>query len=565
MTRVRTIRLARSGASGRHASSDQINRLGRSVGAFRRSPRPFPYTAGLVALLTITAITPAGALAQTKALARTGVPPEPSIGDVEQALAAGRYTVSTLQQHYQKRIVAIDRHGPKLRSVIEINPDAAKLAGALDGAKNRGQALFGVPILIKDNIDTADGMLTTAGSLALVDSKPPRDAFIVRRLREAGALILGKTNLSEWANFRSTHSSSGWSGRGGQTRNPYALNRNPCGSSSGTGAAIAADLAVVGIGTETDGSIVCPSSVNGLVGIKPTVGLVSRSGIIPISASQDTAGPMARSVADAAALLTVIAGYDPEDSATATLQSHAPPDYRQFLDPNGLKGVRVGVMRKDAGFDERVDAVFERALNTLRTQGAVIVEAANLPTHGKFDDDEQTVLLYEFKDGLNRYLSTRATGPKTLQDLIGFNLAERSREMPFFAQELFVNAQAKGPLSDHEYIEAHERAKRLAGTEGIDAALAKDHLDVLVAPTTGPAWTTDWVNGDHFVGGGVSSAPAAAGYPLITVPMGQVQGLPVGLSFVGTAWSEPKLIAYAYAFEQASHAREPPHFVAAVP
>src|SRR5882757_4563796 len=445
--------------------------------------------------------------------ARDPVPTEPSIAEVQQALAGGRFNVRALERHYVARITAIDRAGAKINSVLEINPDAAKIAASLDSAKNhRGQSLFGIPILLKDNIDTGDGMQTTAGSLALVGSKPPRDAFIVRRLRRAGALILGKTNVSEWANFRSTHSSSGWSGRGGQTRNPYALNRNPCGSSAGSGAAIAANLAVVAVGTETDGSIVCPSSVQGLVGIKPTMGLVSRSGIIPISASQDTAGPMARSVADAAALLTVLAGYDPDDPATEPMKSQTSLDYTRFLHRDGLKGVRVGVMRQHAGFHEDVDALFNRAIDTLRAQGATIVDPADIPTQGKFDTEEQTALLYEFKDGINRYLANRHAGPGSLADLITFNNNEREREMPIFGQELFVNAQAKGPLSEREYIDAHERAKRLAGSEGIDRVLANDHLDVLVAPTIGAAWITDWVNGDHFLGGAASTAPAVAGY-----------------------------------------------------
>ena len=447
-----------------------------------------------------------------------------------------------------------------------MNSEATHDARDLDAKHGKHGPLFGVPILLKDNIDTADTLLTTAGSLALTTSKPARDAFIVRRLRAAGAIILGKANLSEWANGRSTRSSSGWSARGGQTKNPYALDRNPCGSSSGSGAGIAAGLAVVAIGTETDGSIVCPSSVNGLVGIKPTVGLVSRSGIIPIAASQDTAGPMTHSVADAAAVLSVLAGFDPDDPATEPMRTRRAVDYSHFLNTNSLKGVRIGVMRHYAGFHDKVDAVFEQALAVLRARGAVLVDPAEIPNGDKFDKDEEVVLQYEFKDGINRYLGTRkGGGPRTLADLIQYNIDHVTTEMPFFQQETFLAANARGPLTDPVYVEAHERNKRLAGPEGIDAALAKDQLEVLIAPTVGPAWVTDLVNGDHFLGGNVSTAPAVAGYPHITVPMGAVEGLPVGLSFVGPAWSEGKLISYAYAYEQATHASRPPEFRDSVP
>jgi amidase len=489
-----------------------------------------------------------------------------SIVQLHDDLANGRTTVRAVTDDYIARIAKIDSSGPSLHSVLEVNPDAVTIASGLDSSHAEKGALFGVPVLIKDNIDTADRMSTTAGSLALADSKPPRDAFIVRRLRASGAVILGKTNLSEWANFRSTRSSSGWSGRGGQTKNPFALDRNPCGSSSGSGAAIAASLALVAVGTETDGSVVCPSSANGLVGIKPTIGLVSRSGIIPISSSQDTAGPMAHTVADAAALLTVLAGYDPDDPATLPLRDRAPVDYTRFLDANSLKGVRIGVMRHFAGFHEKVDSAFEQALATLRAHGAVLVDPADIPTVKKLDADEQIVTQYEFKDGINRYLATRqGASPRTLTELIAYNTAHAATEMPYFGQETFLQSEARGPLTDTTYTEAHERAKRLAGPEGIDAALAKDHLDVLIAPTLGPAWTTDLINGDHFLGGDVSSPPAIAGYPHITVPMGAINGLPIGLSFVGTAWSEGKLISYAYAFEQATHARRTPDFRPAIP
>jgi amidase len=489
-----------------------------------------------------------------------------SIAALEGDLAGARVSVRTVEAHYSARIAALDERGPTLHAVLEVNPDAAAIAAQLDRDRSHRGALYGVPVLLKDNIDTADRMLTTAGSLALLDSKPARDAFIVRRLRAAGALILGKTNLSEWANYRSKRSSSGWSGRGGQTRNPYALDRNPCGSSSGSAAAIAADLALVAVGTETDGSITCPASLNALVGIKPTVGLVSRSGIIPIAASQDTAGPMARSVADAAALLGVLAGYDPDDPATAPLAEHPPPDYSGFLNPGSLTHVRIGVLRHYAGFHEEVDALFEQALTVLRERGAVLVDPAVIANAEKLEADEQIVLAYEFKDGINRYLATRTgPGPRTLRDLIAFNEREAAREMPFFRQELFLAAEACGDLADPKYLAAHERTRRLAGPEGIDATLARDRLDALVAPTTGPAWTTDLVNGDHFLGGGITTAPAVAGYPHISVPMGAVHGLPVGLSFIGAAWSEGRLISYAYAYEQATHARQPPRLSPGAP
>ncbi len=489
----------------------------------------------------------------------SGLPAEPDVAQLQSALMTHRTTVSALLQHYTHRIDALDVHGPALHSIIQVNPDAAGLAAQLDAATSRGGILFGVPVVLKDNIETADRMLTTAGSLALVDSKPKRDAFIVRKLRASGALILAKTNLSEWANFRSSRSTSGWSGRGGLTRNPYDTTRNACGSSSGSGAAVAADLTVLAVGTETDGSIVCPSSFNGLVGIKPTVGLVSRSGIIPISGKQDTAGPMARTVTDAAALLTVMAGYDPDDAATAPLKDAPPPDFRRFLDARALQGKRIGVVRKLAGFDDEVDAVFNQAVKVLRARGAIVVDPVELPNADKLSADELTAMLYEFKDALNRNLASRiGAGPHSLVELIAWNKAHAAQEMPWFPQDILVDAQAKGPLTDAAYIRLREKIRRLAAKEGIDVALAHDHLDALVAPTAGPAFLSDLINGDHILGGNITTPPAIAGYPHITVPMGQVHGLPVGISFVGAAFSEPKLIGIAYAYEQASHARRPP-------
>ncbi len=491
---------------------------------------------------------------------------ELSVVELQRRMRTGALTSHTLTAAYLARIAAIDVRGPALRSVIEVNPDALTIAAAMDAERRAGKVrgpLHGIPVLIKDNIDTGDKMQTTAGSLALVGQPAPRDAFLVERLRAAGAVLLGKTNLSEWANFRSTRSTSGWSGRGGQTRMPYVLDRNPCGSSSGTGSAISANLAAVGIGTETDGSIICPSSICGLVGIKPTVGLVSRSGIIPISASQDTAGPMTRTVADAAALLTAIAGSDPRDAATSGLNGRAPVDYTAHLDASALKGARIGVARNMAGFHPLVDEVFERAIAALRAAGAEIVDNADVPTVNKTDDAESEVLFYEFKDGINAYLAARGATSKmkTLEDLIAFNRANASREMPWFAQEQFEKAQAKGALSDTNYLAARDTCRRLSRDQGVDATLAKHRIDAIIAPSNGPSWPIDLVNGDRYTGGN-SSVAAVAGYPSVTVPMGFAGPLPLGLSFIGTAWSEARLIALAFAFEQATKARREPRFLA---
>ena len=490
---------------------------------------------------------------------------EATAAQLQQWMTSGRYSARQIAELYLRRIEDIDRQGPALRSVIETNPDALAIADALDAERRtkgpRGP-LHGIPVLIKDNIDTADRMLTTAGSFALEGSRPSKDAFVVERLRAAGVVILGKTNLSEWANFRSTKSASGWSARGGQTRNPYALDRNPCGSSSGTGTAIAANLAAIGVGTETDGSIVCPSGVNGLVGIKPTVGLISRTGIIPISHTQDSAGPMARTVTDAALLLGGMAGTDPQDAATRRVPARSPRDYTASLDAGALKGARIGVARKQYfGYSPPADRLIDQAIADMKAQGAVIVDPANIPTASKMDACEIEVLLYEFKDDLNKYLASRgpAAPVKSLQDLIAFNEKEKAREMPFFGQELFLSAQKKGPLTSPPYVTLRARCRGLAREQGIDLVLKQHRLDAIVAPTGSPAWTTDPVNGDHFLG--ASSTPAAvAGYPSITVPAGQAHGLPVGISFIGTAWSEPKLIALAYAYEQATKHRRAPAF-----
>jgi amidase len=491
---------------------------------------------------------------------------EITISELQEGMKSGRFTARSLVGKYSARIAEIDKGGPAVNSVIEMNPDAPAIADALDQErKTKGPRgpLHGIPVLIKDNIATADKMMTTAGSLALVGAKAPKDSFLAQKLRAAGAVILGKTNLSEWANIRSNHSTSGWSGRGGLTKNPYALDRNPCGSSSGTGAGISANLAAAGIGTETDGSIVCPSSSNGLAGIKPTVGLISRSGIIPISHSQDGAGPMCRTVKDAAILLGALTGVDSDDAATAASAGKSQTDYAQYCDPNGLKGARIGVARKYFGFSEAVDALMEQSLDAMKKMGATLVDPADIPTLGKFGDSEFTVLLYELKADLNAYLA-RLNGDvqvKTLKDVIEFNERHHDQELRYFGQDVFIKAEAKGPLTEKEYLDAVAKNHQLARVEGIDALMDKHQLDAVVAPTGGPAWLTDLINGDH-VAGGSSNAAAVAGYPNINVTAGYLSGLPVGISFFGRAWSEPTLIKLAYSFEQATKARQAPRFLA---
>lgn len=523
------------------------------------------------AAVTLTPLHPA--LAAARELARhspaSGVSPfeldELTISDLQDGMKSGKFTSRSLVEKYANRIDEIDKHGPAINSVIELNPDAPAIAATLDQERKlkgpRGP-LHGVPVLIKDNIDTADRMMTTAGSLALVGSRPANDSLVAEKLRAAGAVILGKTNLSEWANIRSSHSTSGWSGRGGLTKNPYALDRNPCGSSSGSGAGVSANLCPAAIGTETDGSIVCPSSSNGIAGIKPTVGLVSRSGIIPISHSQDGAGPMCRTVRDAAIMLSALTGVDSRDSATANSQGKSARDYARFCDPNGLKGARIGVARKYFGFNDAVDALMEQSLDVMKKQGATVIDPADIETLGKFDKSEMLVFMYELKADLNRYLA--ALGPnapvKTLKDIIDFNERNRQKEMPYFGQDLFLKAEAMGPLTEKAYLDALENNHQLARTEGIDATMDKFHLDAIIAPTGGPAWLTDLVNGDH-VAGGSSNAAAVAGYPNINVTAGFTSGLPVGISFFGRAWSEPTLIRLAYAFEQATKARQAPRFL----
>lgn len=524
----------------------------------RQSTPPFPARDGVPDSKPASAQAPAFAFE------------EADIAGLQARMARNELSSHALTQAYLDRIAAVDKAGPTLNAIIELNPDALKEADARDAERRAGKVrgpLHGIPVLLKDNID-ATPMVNSAGSLALATHRPARDAFLVARLREAGAVILGKTNLSEWANFRSTHASSGWSGRGGQTRNPYVLDRNPCGSSAGTGTAIAANLAVVGVGTETDGSILCPAAMTGLVGIKPTLGMVSRDGIIPIAHSQDTAGPMTRTVADAAALLAAMSGRDEADAATSAGFGQALFDYAPHLRADGLRGKRIGVVRKLAGMEPNADRALEQALAVMRAQGAVIVDPVELPHVDDLGEREFNVLLYEFKHDLEAYLRKSNAPVRTLAELIAFNKAHAAQEMPWFGQELFERAQAKGALSDAEYVDAI-KGRRLAGPEGIDVALKDNRLDALVAPTWGPAFPTDLLLGDHVVSGnpsigGVSQLPAVAGYPSITVPAGFVHGLPVGIAFMGTAWSEPTLIEIAYGYEQASHARKPPRFLPTV-
>ena len=545
-------------------------------------PSPTPPSADLtlsrrafVALTATTAVS--GAIASTPYVADAASTPaaprsisrdvfdveERSVAEWQAALARGELTSRQLVERYLQRIESLDARGPTLRAVLETNPDAFDIATALDAERKAGKLrgpLHGIPVLVKDNIDTADRMHTTAGSEALAGERPTRDAFIVERLRAAGAIVLGKTNLSEWANFRSTHSSSGWSARGGQARNPYALDRSPSGSSSGSGIAAASNYCTVAIGTETDGSITSPSAACSLVGLKPTVGLVSRSGIVPISHTQDTAGPMCRSVADAAVLLAAIAGADSRDVATRGART---ADYVAALDANGLKGARIGVAReKLTGYSDAADAAFERALAVMKDRGAVIVDPADITTVGKFGDAEFDVLLYEFKPDLERYLATRPPGvrARTLDALIAYNRAHADAEMPYFKQEIFEMAAKKGPLTSPGYTKALAQCRTLSRTQGLDATFARHHVDAIVAPTSGAPWLIDHVNGDAGSGGSSTTPCAVAGYPAITVPVGYVSGLPLGITFMGRPWSEAALLKLAFAYEQASKVRVAPKF-----
>jgi amidase len=491
---------------------------------------------------------------------------ETTIAQLQEGMRAGRWSARGVARAYLDRIAALDRKGPTLRAILEINPDALTIAAAMDAERRRGAVrgpLHGIPVILKDNIDTHDRMQTTAGSLALEGNIALRDAFLVERLRAAGAVILAKANLSEWANFRSTRSSSGWSARGRQCRNPYVLDRSPSGSSSGSAVAVSANLCAVAVGTETDGSIISPANVCGIVGLKPTVGLVSRAGVIPIAHSQDTAGPMGRTVADVAALLTVLAGVDPRDPVTAEAQGHVATDYTAVLDVDGLRGARIGIPRR-AGNNPIIERVMEQAIALLKERGAVVVDPAELATAGQLGTNERDVLQYEFKADLNAYLATMPPEVKvrTLEDLIAFNEGNREREMPYFGQEIFVASQARGPLTDQAYLDARAKCIELTRAQGIDATMAAHGLDALMGPSGGVAGLVDLAGGGGGGGGGGSSQfPAVAGYPHITVPAGGHFGLPLGVSFYGRAWSEPVLLRLAYAFEQATRARVAPRFI----
>ena len=485
---------------------------------------------------------------------------ELSATDARDRMAAGTLTSRALTQAYLDRIAAVDDAGPTLNAIIDLNPNALSDADRLDQERASGRirgALHGIPVVVKDNIDVA-GMVNSAGSLAMANHVPARDAFLVERLRAAGAVVLAKANLSEWANIRSTRSTSGWSSRGGQTKNPYVLDRNPCGSSSGSGVAIAASLAAIGVGTETDGSIMCPAAVNGIVGLKPTVGLVSRSGIIPIAASQDTAGPMARTVADAALLLTALTAPDPADPAAPAAGTRDPIDYSRLLNPEALKGKRFGLLRQAMGYHPDVDAETGKAVAAIKAAGAEVRDV-RIASYDAWNEPELEVLLYEFKDGLNRYLRESGAPQPSLEALIAWNKANAAAVMPHFGQELFERAQGKGPLTDAAYLKAREAARRLAGADGLLAVLEREKLDALIAPTVSPAWPTDYVLGDHFVGAGYGIA-AVAGTPSLTVPIGHGRGLPIGLTFMSRAYTEGDLIGYGFALEQVMHARQPPAF-----
>jgi amidase len=540
-------------------------RIAKTAALNRRTLFRYAGAGGVMALL------PAGAGRSAPAPAAQAAKPDPfeleevTILDLQKRMVSGQDSARSLTEKYTARIEALDRRGPELRAVLEINPDAIEIAEKLDQERKAGRVrgpLHGIPILVKDNIGTADRMTTTAGSLALEGSIPSSDSFVAKMLREAGAVILGKTNLSEWANFRSTHSSSGWSARGGQCRNPYALDRNPSGSSSGSGVATAANLCAASIGTETDGSIVSPSNNCSLVGIKPTLGLASRSGIIPIAHSQDTPGPMCRTVADAAILLTAISGTDPADPATKESTAKGTRNFVKLLDPKGLEGARIGVPRKIFfGSSAPADRIVERAIADMKRLGAVIIDPADVENADGFEKSELEVLLYEFKADLNQYLAALpGARARTLKDLIDFNEKNREKEMPYFGQEIFVKAEAKGPLTEKAYRDALETDLRLSRKEGIDRTMDKHRLDAIVAPTSGPPTLIDLVNGDYGVNGS-STVPAVAGYPHITVPAGHDFGLPVGISFFGRPWSEPTLIKIAYAYEQATKHRRPPRFL----